>query len=364
HNRIQEGCAPMHYRTVSLYKFDYKNLKPVLFFRYFDDVRNANEYTLKIENNDFSKNRILFEYTLETYGLVKDIPESFTAEYYYNEENEIIIFGGLYFEEFMKNYLNYHSLEKLFADLMVNYQLFFRIYNQPIIKKVINKNKITGFSTGRNIRIRSSYGNDFKIIDVLDIGEEVQIIDISENKHHLYYEYDYWYKIKTRSGIIGWVFGFYISSEINFSDVFNNYLINQDNDKNKKYDLNKNVVLIKGKNKKNYEYFKYDNAGDMVNRIKVDKNIIEKHTLKYDGFDRVFEEEIVVYKNQQIISNIIISYIYGDYFELIKEECYNSNNNELIWYTIYEYDENGQNIISKKKYNNEDKLIEVESTPK
>lgn len=67
------------------------------------------------------------------------------------------------------------------------------------------------FITDDNVRLREGPGTSEPVIKVLKKGEMIEFLEISEEREFIDGYYDYWYKIKTQQGDIGWVYGMYMS---------------------------------------------------------------------------------------------------------------------------------------------------------
>jgi hypothetical protein len=67
------------------------------------------------------------------------------------------------------------------------------------------------FITDDNVRLREGPGTSEAVVKVLKNGEILKFLEISEEREFIDGYYDYWYKIKTEQGDIGWVYGMYIA---------------------------------------------------------------------------------------------------------------------------------------------------------
>jgi hypothetical protein len=75
---------------------------------------------------------------------------------------------------------------------------------------IFNINPIIGNINSNNLRIRSNPNTTSEILGLLNTGDTVTINDVTNIKKNISNTENYWYKITTREGITGWIFGEYI----------------------------------------------------------------------------------------------------------------------------------------------------------
>jgi hypothetical protein len=87
---------------------------------------------------------------------------------------------------------------------------------RPYSPDSMNPNILTwmddiSFITDDNVQLREGPGTSEAVIKMLKKEEIVEFLEISEGQEFIDGYYDHWYKIKTRQGDIGWVYGMYLS---------------------------------------------------------------------------------------------------------------------------------------------------------
>jgi len=79
--------------------------------------------------------------------------------------------------------------------------------NDPLKPRNISNNSQIGLVTEKSSALRiEPFIYSSRITD-LPKGEKLEILDLSKKKSAIAKSVDYWYKVKTQSGITGWIFG-------------------------------------------------------------------------------------------------------------------------------------------------------------